>query len=147
MKDQHSVFQVGEVYHRRKDLHDIYGGNRQSGIASCADYPYVFLFSAPTGEEFGYQDGWVSPDDYVYTGEGQHGDMDLRRGNRSILDHQENGKQLHLFELRKAGEYTYLGEFEFRSYEYVRGKDALDHDRQIIRFHLTPIARAASDNR
>ena len=132
------MFEVNRIYHRRKELHDLYGGNRQSGIASCSGHPYVFLFTAPAGEEYGYKDGWVSDSEYVYAGEGQYGDMRFVRGNRAIRDHIANGKQLHMFEQDKKGEYKYLGKFEYQSFEYQRGKDARGHDRQIIKFHLIP---------
>jgi hypothetical protein len=46
---------MGERY-RRRHLHDWYGGNRQSGIAPSADYPFVFLFTSPTGSQYGYVD-------------------------------------------------------------------------------------------
>ena len=131
------MFEIGKIYHRRIDLHDKYGGNRQSGIAPCGDHPFVFLFSAPAGKDFGYKDGWVSSDEYVYTGEGQYGDMEFLRGNRSIRDHVQKGMQLHLFEYCAPGEYRYLGQFEYRSFEFQQGRDALGQDRKIIRFHLT----------
>ncbi len=133
------MFEKDAIYNRRKDLHEPFGGNQQSGIASCSQHPYVFLFSAPTGEEFGYKDGWVSDNEFVYTGEGQRGDMQFVRGNRAIRDHLENGKELHLFEHFKMGEYKYLGEFQYHSSEYLRGKDGEGRDRQIIRFHLALI--------
>jgi 5-methylcytosine-specific restriction enzyme A len=133
------MFDIDKVYHRRTELHDVYGGNRQSGIASCGEHPYIFLFSAPAGREFGYKDGWLSNEEYVYTGEGQFGNMEFLRGNRAVRDHVKNGKQLHLFEYCGPGEYRYLGKFEYRSFEYQRGRDTLGHDRQIIRFRLAPV--------
>jgi len=132
------MFKKNAVYNRRKDLHEPYGGNQQSGIASCGSHPFVFLFSSAAGEEFGYKDGWISDDEFVYTGEGQRGNMEFVRGNRAIKDHVINGKQLHLFEHYKMGDYKYLGEFQYNSFEYQNGKDANGRDRQIIRFHLKP---------
>lgn len=130
------MFEKDAIYNRRKDLHEPFGGNQQSGIASCSQYPYVFLFSAPEGEEFGYKDGWISDDEFIYTGEGQRGDMQFARGNRAIRDHLENGKQLHLFERYRMGEYKYLGEFQYRSFEKIRGKDLEGRDREVLRFRL-----------
>ena len=43
------MFVVGEEYNRSKDIHDKFGGNRQSGIASCASHPYIFLFTGESG--------------------------------------------------------------------------------------------------
>ena len=51
------MFVVGEKYSRSKDIHDKFGGNRQSGIASCASHPYIFLFTGESGESYGYEDG------------------------------------------------------------------------------------------
>ena len=130
------MFKKAAIYNRRKDLHELYGGNQQSGIASCANHPFVFLFSAPEGEEFGYKDGWISDTEFVYTGEGQRGDMEFVRGNRAIRDHLENGKQLHLFERYRMGDYKYLGEFQYKSFDYQKGKDFDGRERQIIRFNL-----------
>lgn len=47
-------FVRGKVYHRQTEIHGQFGGNRQSGIAPCGQHPYVFLFSSPSGEDFGY---------------------------------------------------------------------------------------------
>ena len=38
-------FIKGHEYNRRLDLHGKYGGSRQSGISSCADYPMIFIFT------------------------------------------------------------------------------------------------------
>lgn len=130
------MFKKDAIYNRRKDLHEPYGGNQQSGIASCSSHPLIFLFSAPEGEEFGYKDGWISDNEFVYTGEGQRGDMEFLRGNRAIKDHLMNGKQLHLFERYRMGDYKYLGEFQFQSFDYQKGNDVEGRERQIIRFHL-----------
>jgi len=40
------MFEIGKVYHRRTELHDVYGGNRQSA-SLVREHPYIFLFSAP----------------------------------------------------------------------------------------------------
>src|SRR5262245_43199781 len=92
------MFQRGKTYHRRTEIHTPYGGNGQSGIAPCAEHPYVFLFSSPAGEQYGYRDGWLSALEFSYTGEGQVGDMEMFRGNRAIRDHQSDGRELHLFD-------------------------------------------------
>ncbi|CCQ35044.1 restriction endonuclease protein [Halorhabdus tiamatea SARL4B] len=49
-------FDIDATYHRVKDIHEEYGGNRYSGIAPCADYPYVFIFYGESGEWHGYDD-------------------------------------------------------------------------------------------
>lgn len=130
------MFQVGKLYHRQTELHDKYGGNRQSGIASSGSHPYIFLFNSPRGEEFGYKDGWISKDEYRYTGEGQLGDMAMVRGNRAILEHSVGGKELHLFEKQDKGLYEYIGQFEYVMHETKEGPDGLGQQRQIITFTL-----------
>lgn len=99
------MFQIGEMYHRQTDIHDKYGGNRQAGIASSRVHPYIFLFSSPSGKKYGYRDGWISANEYLYTGEGQTGDMDMVRGNRAIHNHRLNSKEIHLFEQKEKGLY------------------------------------------
>ncbi len=133
------MFEKGELYDRQSDIHEKFGGNRQSGIASCANHPYIFLFSSPRGEEYGYEDGWISADEYRYAGEGQVGDMEMVRGNRIVLNHLEMGKELHLFEKRSAGVYEYIGEFICKGHIKVTGKDALGVGRQMIMFSLCPV--------
>ena len=88
--------EVGKEY-KRSQLHDAFGGNRQGGIASCAKVDIVFLFTGETGEQYGYSDGW--DDEYfMYTGEGQAGDMVFARGNAAVRDHEQNGKRLILMQ-------------------------------------------------
>jgi argininosuccinate lyase len=134
--DATQPFNVGQAYDRQKDVHDRYGGNRQSGIAPCGDAPFIFLFSSPRGEEFGYQDGWISDDEYLYTGEGQSGDMEMSRGNLAIRDHQADGREIHLFEKVDGRLYTYLGCFQYRGHELRRGPDSRGQDRCVITFRL-----------
>jgi 5-methylcytosine-specific restriction protein A len=130
------MFTIGKLYTRRTDIHDKYGGNRQSGNAACAAHPYVFLFSSPSGKDHGYDDRWLSSDEYLYTGEGQIGDMEMSRGNRAIHDHQRDGRELCLFQKRGSGIYEYLGAFEYVSHEFVSGKDGSNAKRQAIAFRL-----------
>lgn len=120
------------LYNRQSDIHDLYGGNRQSGIAASGKHSYIFLFNSPHGENFGYEDGWVSNDEFLYSGEGQRGDMDLARGNRAIYEHQNSGKQIHLFESKGRGSYEYLGQFEYVNHEIRPGRDVANYKRQMI---------------
>ena len=129
-------FEPGKRYHRQGDLHDKFGGNRQSGIAPCAEHPLIFLFTSSRGDEFGYQDGWVSEDLYRYTGEGQMGDMEMDRGNLAILNHQEDGRTLHLFKKVDPGLYEYVGQFEYLKHEIKTGTNGEQRQRDIIQFVL-----------
>jgi len=78
-----------------------FGGQRQGGISTPAKVPVVFLIAGDSGKQHGYPDEWTDDGIFLYTGEGQHGDMKFVGGNRAIRDHQKNGKALHVFELVK----------------------------------------------
>jgi 5-methylcytosine-specific restriction protein A len=67
------VFEIGRVYHRRRDIHGPYGGSWQSGIAPSGDWPLVFLFTGQSGAKYGYDDERTEHGVFLYTGEGQRG--------------------------------------------------------------------------
>ena len=46
---------VGQEYNRRQDIHGPYGGGQQSGMSPSGNYPLMFLFTGPGGEQHGYQ--------------------------------------------------------------------------------------------
>lgn len=134
-------FVVGEVYHRRRDIHARYGGQQQGGIATPSEAPFVILFSNDAGEQYGYQDDWVEDGTFAYTGEGQQGDQQLIRGNAAIHDHVANGKDLLLFRATSdTGMYRYLGCFSYAGHELDRRPDRDDKERSVIVFHLLPNA-------
>jgi len=131
------VFEVGEVYNRRADIHGPYGGQQQGGISTPSAWPFVFLFTGESGEQYGYRDGWDENGVFLYTGEGQVGDMGFVRGNQAIRDHAVNGKDLQLFRsLGKGQGYRYLGRFACSSWEYRKGVDVNGDERRAIVFHL-----------
>tara|TARA_R110000796_G_scaffold26133_9_gene72876 strand:- start:14585 stop:15676 length:1092 start_codon:yes stop_codon:yes gene_type:complete len=131
-------FVVGEEYNRRADIHGVYGGQWQGGISTPAQFPYVFIFTGDSGEQYGYEDGWLGDGTtYLYTGEGQRGDMAFKGGNAAIRDHAEEGKALLLFQaLGKSKPVKFLGYFNCASWEYRQGLDADDAPRQTIQFQL-----------
>ena len=133
------MFIVGQTYNRRLDIHARYGGQEQGGISTPQKHPYIFLFTADRGEEFGYKDGWSQSGEYLYTGEGQTGDMSFTRGNLAIRDHEQRGKSLHLLKQAGRGNYEYLGEFRCDSWQIVRGIDSRNQSRQVIVFHLLEV--------
>ena len=131
------MFKVGNIYNRRNDIHNPYGGQRQGGISTPKDQPFVFLFTGESGEQYGYRDGWDVNGVFLYTGEGQVGDMEFRVGNRAVRDHAVEGKDLHLFEsLGKSKGYRYLGEFACSTWELRKGLDKYGDLRRVIVFHL-----------
>ncbi len=48
---------IGGEY-KRKELHNYFGGQRQGGISTPKDYPYIFIFTNKRGVNYGYVDGW-----------------------------------------------------------------------------------------
>jgi 5-methylcytosine-specific restriction protein A len=135
------MFERDKLYHRQNDLHAPFGGSRRSGIAPCAEHPYVFLFTGPSGEHYGYHDGWCSATEFSYTGEGQVGDMELARGNRAIREHEADGRDLHLFQKTDcSGYYKYLGQFKYVSHEICSGQDIDGKERSVIVFRLKLVA-------
>lgn len=140
------AFEIGKVYDRRTQIHEPFGGSRQSGISPSAKAPAVFIFTGDSGEQFGYSDHYDDFGVFHYTGEGQVGDMQLRGGNKAILEHASNGASLHLFKAlgKKAGKslgQQYMGEFVCADHVWKDGPDRNGAIRRIIQFHLLPIER------
>lgn len=139
-------FQRDKVYNRRSDLHSKFGGQERGGVSTPRNAPAVFLFTGESGQQYGYSDG---PDDsgvFLYTGEGQTGDMTFRGGNAAIRDHARNNKSLFLFEaLGKGMGCRFLGEYSCASYDFRTGPDRNGDDRRIIVFHLAPAGEELAD--
>jgi 5-methylcytosine-specific restriction enzyme A len=75
----------GNTY-QRSSIHDELGGQRQYGISTPHKFNVVLLFTGLSGKEHGYHDGWRDDGVFLYSGEGQTGDMTFTRGNAEILD-------------------------------------------------------------
>jgi 5-methylcytosine-specific restriction protein A len=132
-------FTPGAVYDRKTEINGPFGGSLQSGIASSATYPVIFLFTGDSGEQYGYADHWEDGA-YFYTGEGQRGPMTLTRGNRAIAEHAEDGRALHLFKSRGKGNgYEYVGEFSCADMFERTQPDVSGQDRTAIVFRLVPV--------
>lgn len=130
------TFTIGEIY-RRRSLHDLFGGQQQGGISTPSKHNFIMLFTSETGEQYGYNDGWKDGK-YLYTGEGQRGDMQFVRGNAAIRDHHERDKKLHLFRYVKMGHVEYLGEMVYVAHHLRKGPDVDGKMRQVIVFELMP---------
>lgn len=133
---------IGEKI-RRKQIHDLFGGQREGGISTPKDHKdMIFIFSDPKeGEKYGYHDGWDG-NSFYYFGEGQLGDMEFIRGNKAILSHKENRKDIFLFN-GSGGEVTYENQFildEKEPYKYRDSKDRKLQERQAIVFKLIPVS-------
>lgn len=130
------MFIIGNEY-RRRDIHAKYGGQRQGGICTPAKFPLIFIFTGKTGNQYGYIDGWQSPDVFYYTGEGQEGDMAFNHGNLAIRDHVINSEDLHLFENLKKGFVKYIGQMICIGYHVQISPDFKGNNRNAIIFELS----------
>lgn len=136
---EEGTFEVGKRYNRW-ELHDVFGGQRYSGIATPAKHPFVFLFTGESGEDYGYEDEFLPNDTFLYTGEGAKGDMTMEGGNKAIRNHLKEDEEIHLFE---DTEYpwivSYVGQFEYAGHRWETLGDKEEHKREAIRFELEPI--------
>jgi 5-methylcytosine-specific restriction protein A len=134
-------FEIGALYNRRDDIHGRFGGQRQGGISTPVDAPFVFLFTGEAGKQHGYSDWWDDDGQFHYYGEGQVGDMADKGGNRALRQHVANGKRLLLFQaLGKGRPYRFLGEFQILTgYEKAGVLDSADNLRTALVFKLTPV--------
>jgi len=127
-------FIPNQIYNRRRDIHGQYGGNPQSGISVSASYPYIFIFSGKSGHQHGYQDGWLNPNIFSYSGEGQSGDMAYTRGNLALRDHKLSGRRVFLFESDGRGIAQFICEVEVYDSEYFETHDTAGNQRLGIKF-------------
>ncbi len=133
------MFEIGRIYKRRA-VQAEHGGQQQGGISTPKGRPYLLLFSG-AGQEYGYRDGWDENRVFLYSGEGQVGDMDFTGGNKGIRDHAKDGKDLHLFEQVSAGKVRYLGCFVCCTWNFRQAKDKSGRARRAISFHLVPLGQ------
>lgn len=105
-------FEVGALYSRQGEIHALLGGQRQGGISTPAQSPFVIIFTGEAGKSHGYADRWDDDGVFHYYGEGQSGDMTMTGGNRAIRDHLKDGKRLIAFKSLGHGKpYRFDGEF------------------------------------
>ena len=130
------MFEIGKIYNRRSDIHGIYKGQQYGGIATPAAHPYVFIFTGDTGGEYGYIDTFDPNGTFKYTGEGQEGDMTMTKGNLAIHDHQENNKEILLFESTSRGFVRFLGCCHYVFHHIEERPDRNGELRDAIVFHL-----------
>ncbi|WP_230684362.1 HNH endonuclease [Burkholderia cepacia] len=135
------AFIVGQKYRRSEDVTGKYGGSGQSGIAPSNQSKAVFLFTGDSGEQYGYVDRFDESNCFLYTGEGQVGDMTMTRGNLAITRHAHDGRALHVFKTTGKGKpCIYLGEFGYSSHFIERVPDKNGDDRNVIVFRLFPVS-------
>lgn len=128
-------FEIGQEYNRRRQLHELYGGSRQSGMCPSSSHPFLFLFTGSGGEQHGYHDRFVNGL-FLYTGEGQSGDMRFIRGNRALRDHIQDGRHVLLFEQSSKGFCRFRGEHYYVGHHFETRPDTSGASRQAIVFEL-----------
>lgn len=137
--DDSSDFEIGKFYNRW-ELHDVWGGQRYSGITTPKDNPLLFVFTGKSGDNYGYEDMFLPNGTFLYTGEGTKGDMKMEAGNKAIRDHTDENKNMYLFE---GTEFpwivTYLGQFEYAGHQWKTLPDENDEQRKAIHFLLKPV--------
>ena len=137
------MFVIGELYNRRDDIHEHFSGQRQGGITTPSEHPLVFIFTGEEGHAYGYKDGWNEDGLFYYTGEGQVGDQKMWKGNKAILEHQQDGKELLLFKREKKGHYRFLGQMACVGYHEALGTDRNNEMRKVLVFELVPQEQAS----
>jgi 5-methylcytosine-specific restriction enzyme A len=132
-------FERGKLYHRQRDIHQLFGGQEQGGICTPEGVPFVFLFTGQSGGQYGYEDTWCEDGTFSYTGEGRRGNMQFVRGNKAVREHLADGRDLLLFEQQPVkGMYRYLGCFACSGWDYRTAVDTDGVNRQAIAFRLVP---------
>ena len=129
----------------RKDLHKLLGGSVQGGICPSRKGSVLVFCDPKVGEEFGYHDGW-SEDCFLYFGSGQEGDMEFSKDNKALLNHKEDGRDVHLF-MGSKGEIAYENEFFVdpdNPYELIENEDKNGEARIAIVFRLKPVNKYSS---
>ena len=144
------TLQPGQTIERKK-LHELYGGRTQGGIGPSRWSPNVFIFSDPVaGEPHGYFDGWRDDGCFHYSGEGQHGDQQMKSGNAAIRNHVDEERALRVF-MGARGTVTYEDEFELDEELPFYFSEAQETGngpvRQVIVFRLRPLTIAPKAGR
>jgi 5-methylcytosine-specific restriction protein A len=132
-------FEPGRIYNRRSDIHARFGGQQQGGIITPSQHSLVIIITGEEGLEHGYADRYRGDGVFEYFGEGQVGDMRLRAGNRAIVDHSSQGKDLLLFRKTSVG-LRFEGDMVCEGYHLERAPDRTDTERDAIVFELRALA-------
>lgn len=95
----------------RADLHARYGGRIQPRISPSKQSPNVHLFVTPDAEASSF-DGWTGRHLH-FGGEGglDGTDQTLSHGNRSVFEHEQDGRALRVFLQLHGQPVQYLGQF------------------------------------
>lgn len=129
-------FEVGKEYNRRKHIHTPLGGQMQGGISTPMKHPVVLIFTGDRGDAYGYRDEFRTDGVFLYTGEGQVGDMQLTKGNLAIKNSAQDGKQILLFEQTRKGFVRFTGYAQYLGHHFTSRSDSTGKYRKAIVFEL-----------
>lgn len=130
------MFEIGREYHRKSEIHALYGGQAQSGISTPKQHSVIFIFISATGEQYGYKNEYRESGVFWLTGQGQAGDMKMAAGNKAILNHVKDNKTIYVFEYTKTAYVRYIGLAEYLGHHAESRHDTNDETRSAIVFHL-----------
>lgn len=141
----------------REKIAEVYGCGTFQGIEPAVEAKKVFVYSDPSaGEEYGYTfDGRAEDDEfgplYLYTGYGAKGNQELKSRNKSLRNHVQDGRELHLFvahgKVPGSGtmQQRYIGPMRVDPINPVEIRRGLGKDnkmRDALVFRLRPVAES-----
>ncbi|MCI8589755.1 MAG: hypothetical protein HFE77_03480 [Clostridiales bacterium] len=134
----------GQEFLNRAAIHNLLGGNWQSGITMATKAKAILLFKNEEElyEDFFYPKGFY---DYcLYTGIGRTGHQDSIQNysydlNVAVMSHKQQNKPLLLFEKRK-GNYCFIGEYQLTETHQNVQPDDNNNLRRVFVFHLKKIS-------
>ncbi|WP_457586164.1 HNH endonuclease [Ensifer canadensis] len=132
-------FERGRIYNRRSDIHARFGGQQQGGIITPAKHNVIFIITGAEGLINGYADRQRADGVFEYFGEGQLGDMVMKRGNASIANHSRDGASLLLFRKTQYG-LRFEDEYVCEGHHNERAPDQAGEMRDAIVFELRPVS-------
>lgn len=132
-------FERGRIYNRRGEIHARFGGQQQGGIITPANHNVVFIITGAEGLINGYADRPRPDGVFEYFGEGQLGDMVMKRGNARVANHSRDGASLLLFRKMPNG-LRFEDEYVCEGHHIERAPDQAGEMRNAIVFELRPVS-------
>ena len=134
----------GQEFSNRAAIHELLGGNLQSGITMATKARAILLFK--NAEEL-YADHFYpkgSEDYCLYTGIGRVGHQDSLKNhsydlNIAVMSHKQQGTPLLLFEKRDR-KYCFIGEYQLTETHQNVQPDDNNILRRVFVFHLEKIS-------
>lgn len=125
---------IGDVI-SNKELCAIFKCSSQGGMRRSTETNTLVLVSNHVKAL--YDDRWIG-DVFHYTGMGLIGDQNLEFfQNKTLAESKTNGINVHLFEVFRKGQYTYIGEVELADSPYWEVQNDIENKpRKVIIFPL-----------